>query len=547
MACARSMPRVPRSSLVRLAAPPDAVAAAAVERLGARPVGDGTYDVAAPPDEQPAIALTLRLTPVDDEAGGGTDVAITSTGEIDIPFFGWWFRPLVRIAHRRSRAHAIATLRAALDGRPSPPPPKTVVGLPPVAFSPEQATFLATASAAVAVVSFSAALFGQLSSPISDSFGASDATIGVALALTRLGALFALFAIAIADRRGRRTSILVGVVGSAVVCALSALAPNLATFTAAQVLQRGLVGTTGTVAFLAVVEEAPEGARAYAASMLALAGGFGFSFSVVTLPLADMATWTWRLPFALGGATILLAPAIARHLRETARYTALAARTDVVRGRVQDVFERHRRRFVLLAIVAFLTSVFSAPSSQFMNKYLTDIRGFSNTDIALFRTVTTAVPGLVGVLLGGRLAEARGRRPVAGIALALAAASQMIFFLSGGVVLWTMSATAIFLAGAGGIALGTLDAELFPTEVRSTSNAMLYVVGVLGSASGLLLAGGLSDRLGGIGRSVALTGIGSFLVALIVVPMLPESAARSLDDVSPTQTTAEHDEYGPDP
>jgi MFS family permease len=550
MAYARSMPRVPRSSLVRFAAPPDALAAAAVERLGARPAGDGGYEVAAPPDAQPAIELTLRLTPTAGDSGGGTDgtdVVITSTGEIDIPFFAWWFRPLVRIAHRRARAHAIATLRAALAGRPNTPPPKTVVGLPPVAFSPEQATFLATASAAVAVVSFAAALFGQLSDPISDSFGASDATIGVALALTRLGALFALFAIAIADRRGRRTSILVGVVGSAVVCALSALAPNLATFTAAQVLQRGLVGTTGTVAFLAVVEEAPEGARAYAASMLALAGGFGFSFSVVTLPLADMASWTWRLPFALGGATILLAPAIARHLRETARYTALAARTDVVRGRVQDVFERHRRRFVLLAIVAFLTSVFGAPSSQFMNKYLTDIRGFSNTDIALFRTVTTAVPGLVGVLLGGRLAEARGRRPVAGIALALAAASQMIFFLSGGVVLWTMSATAIFLAGAGGIALGTLDAELFPTEVRSTSNAMLYVVGVLGSASGLLLAGGLSSRLGGIGRSVALTGIGSFLVALIIVPMLPESAARSLDDVSPTETAAEHDEYGPDP
>ena len=550
MACARSMPRVPRSSLVRFAAPPDGVAAAAVERLGARPAGDGAYEVAAPPDAQPAIELTLRLTPAAGDSGGGTDgtnVVITSTGEIDIPFFAWWFRPLVRIAHRRARAHAIATLRAALEGRPNPPPPKTVVGLPPVAFSPEQATFLATASAAVAVVSFAAALFGQLSGPISDSFGASDATIGVALALTRLGALFALFAIAIADRRGRRTSILVGVVGSAVVCALSALAPNLATFTAAQVLQRGLVGTTGTVAFLAVVEEAPEGARAYAASMLALAGGFGFSFSVVTLPLADMASWTWRLPFALGGATILVAPSVARHLRETARYTALAERSDVVRGRVQDVFERHRRRFVLLAIVAFLTSVFSAPSSQFMNKYLTDIRGFSNTDIALFRTVTTAVPGLVGVLLGGRLAEARGRRPVAGIALALAAASQMIFFLSGGVVLWTMSAAAIFLAGAGGIALGTLDAELFPTEVRSTSNAMLYVVGVLGSASGLLLAGGLSDQLGGIGRSVALTGIGSFLVALIVVPMLPESAARSLDDVSPTQTTAEHDEYGPDP
>src|SRR5882672_8082960 len=163
MACARSMPRVPRSSLVRFAAPPDEVAAAAVERLGARPAGDGAYEVAAPPDAQPAIELTLRLTPAAGDSGGGTDgtnVVITSTGEIDIPFFAWWLRPLVRIAHRRARAHAIATLRAALDGRPNPPPPNTVVGLPPVAFSPEQATFLATASAAAAVVSFTAALFG---------------------------------------------------------------------------------------------------------------------------------------------------------------------------------------------------------------------------------------------------------------------------------------------------------------------------------------------------------------------------------------------------
>jgi hypothetical protein len=35
---------------------------------------------------------------------------------------------------------------------------------------------------------------------------------------------------------------------------------------------------------------------------------------------------------------------------------------------------------------------------------------------------------------------------------------------------------------------------------------------------------------------------------LIVVPLLPESAARLLDDVSPTQpTTDPDDEYRPDP
>jgi MFS family permease len=539
------MPRVPRSSLVRLAASPDAVAAAATAHLDAHSVGTpGRLEVAEPVDRQPAIALGLDV----ESAGDGTALYITSTGEIELPFFGWFFRPLVRIAHRRARKHAVATIEAALDGRPLPPPPKPVIGLPPVAFGPDQATFIATAAAGTAIVTFAAALFGQLSGPISHSFGASDATIGDALAITRLGALFALFAIAIADRRGRRRSILLGVVGSAIACGLSAVAPNLAIFTTVQVFQRGLVGTTATVAFLAVVEEAPEGARAYAASMLALAGGFGFSFAVLALPIADLASWSWRLVFALGAATIFFAPVVARTLGETARYTALAARTDVVRGRARDVLDRHGRRFVLLGIVAFLTSAFSAPSSQFMNQYLIDVHGFSNTNIALFRAVTTAVPGLIGVVLGGRLAEARGRRPVAAIALALATATQMIFFLSGGLTLWVMSAISIFMAGAGGIALGTLDAELFPTEVRSTSNALLYVVGVLGSATGLVIAGGLSHHLGGLGRSVALTGVGAFLVALLVVPRLPESASRSLDDVSPTQpTTPRDDEYGPEP
>jgi MFS family permease len=121
----------------------------------------------------------------------------------------------------------------------------------------------------------------------------------------------------------------------------------------------------------------------------------------------------------------------------------------------------------------------------------------------------------------------------------------MIFFLTGGLSMWVMSALSIFMAGAGGIALGTLDAELFPTEVRSTSNAMLYVLGVLGSALGLLLAGALSDQLGGIGRSVALMGVGSLLVALVIVPLLPESAARLLDDVSPTH--AGDDDIDADP
>jgi MFS family permease len=534
------MPRVPAPPPI--AASPAVVRAAALEHLGATDGRDGTLVVPPRPDTQPDVTVTLVLT----SAADTTRVAARGAGSIEIPFFAWFFRPLSKIACRREATFVRARLAAVVAGDPEPDPPSTLVGLPPVAFGVEQGILLATASAATAIVSFAAALLGQLNGSIADTFDASDADMGIVLALTRIGALFALVLTMLADRRGRRRMILIGVVGSGIVCAISAAAPSLQALTAAQVFQRGFVITTATVAGIAVIEEAPDNARAYSATMLALAGGFGFSFAVVTLPLADIAPWSWRLSFVVGACSLFLVPALARHLRETTRYLALAERTDVIRGRARDVWRFHKRRFLLLGVIAFFLNVFNAPSSQFMNKYLEDVHEFSNTSIALFRTVTTAVPGLIGLLIGGRLAERYGRRPVAATALALATATQMVFFLSSGPTLWVASALSVLMAGAGGIALGTLDAELFPTEVRSTSNAMLSVIAVIGSAGGFGIAGGLSDQLGGLGRSTAITGIGAILVAIFVIPLLPESKAHSLEDISPTHST-DASTWRPDP
>jgi len=200
------------------------------------------------------------------------------------------------------------------------------------------------------------------------------------------------------------------------------------------------------------------------------------------------------------------------------------------------VFDRkYGRRFALLAVAAFLTNVFSAPSSQLTNRYLIDVHGFSNTGVAVLRAVTNGLPALIGLVIGGRLAETRGRRPVAVIALFSATSLQIVFFLTGGLWLWSASTFAIIAAGSATLAVGTLDAELFPTEVRGTSNALLLVCYLGGSATGLALAGGLSDPLGGIGRSIALCGIAPLVAALLVLPRLPETAHSALDDISPSE------------
>jgi MFS family permease len=518
---------------VDLAAPAERVRRLAEEVLGAQP------DPAAPdslviqvrfPTGDPT-PVRLRLEPRGPDSG--TQVLIETDPAPRVPYFPWFAGPILRSTGRRAMAWAAAALRAAGDGEPLPPPPKRPSLGPPALFSPPQAVLLATVCALTAAATYGASLLSQNVNYVGESFGASDRALGTALAISRAGVLIALVTSALADRRGRRILMLVSFAGVCLANGVAAAAPNLAVFTVGQMLMRGFANTALIVAGIAVIEEAPEGARAYSLALLGLAGGFGYSFGVVLLPLADLGQEAWRISFALSAASVLLLPSFARHLAETKRYAGLAAR-DAKRGRVGEVFDpSYGGRFGVLVLTSFLFSIFSAPSSQLTNRYLADSRGFSGLDITFFRAITQGLPGVAGIVIGGRLAESRGRRPVAAIALFAGTVAQMLFFLYGSAVLWLSSAAAIVLGGIATPALGAFNGEMFPTEIRGTANAFLLVAGVAGSAVGLLASGALSDRIG-LGEALALTGIASLLASLLIL-RLPETADRPLDEISPSE------------
>ncbi|MFI5372468.1 MAG: MFS transporter, partial [Candidatus Eisenbacteria bacterium] len=409
--------------------------------------------------------------------------------------------------------------------------------VPPVPFTPEQAGRLCALAAVALLANFSGGLLSQNVDAVTSAFGRSDQALGVALAVARAGVLVSLVAIALADRLGRRRLILVTLVGACAANLVAAAAPTFEVFTGAQLFTRALVNSALIVAGIAAVEDAPEGARAFATGMFALALGAGIGLTVVLLPLADLGDYGWRISFALSAAAVIMVPVIARHLKETTRYEGIVDRPVSERGRVREVLDRaYRARFVLLGLAAFLTNLFSAPSSQLTNRYLTHAHQFSNSDVALFRVVTAGIPGIIGVLLASRLAESRGRRPVTIVGLLVATSFQGAFFLAGSDwVLWLAPVIAIVAAACAALALGTLDAELFPTEVRGTSNGFILVSAVAGSATGLVLATQLKDVVGGLGPAIALCGIASLVAAIFVVPRLPETAERRLDDVSPSE------------
>lgn len=526
------MPRVPRPVLVTVDASVDVVRETAQRVLGVTPESDGALTGPLPERADASARLRIEIRPADTAA---TKVALDIENPTYVPYFDWLLGPLLRQGERRILRHHAARLAAEAEGRPPPRRRRHAPLLPPVPFEPRAISLLATVAAIAALANFGGALFGQTADSVTDTFGASTKGLGVALAVSRGGVLVSLVASALADRQGRRRLLLICFAGVCVTNAISAVAPGFVVFTGAQVLTRAFANASFVVAAIAAVEEAPEGARAYAISMLALAYGAGFAIAVVLLPISDLGEQSWRIAFAISALSILLLPRLARSLRETGRYTDVARRT-ARRGRIREVFERaYGYRFLLLALAAFLTNFFSAPSAQLTNRFLTDEQGFSNTLIAVFRGVTNGLPGLLGIVIAGKLAETRGRRPVAIVALAVATVFQMSFFLGSGAVLWIASTFAIIAASGAAIVLAAFDTELFPTEVRGTSSALLLVCGVIGSAAGLLLATNIDDPVGGLGPAIAICGVAPLLAAAFVMPWLPEPADRKLDDVSPSE------------
>lgn len=529
------MPQVHHDALVTVHASVSAVEDVVVRRFDAHRADDGTWQAPVRNDPTTGGVERFTLSPSADDPGA-TDVAIEASVDLHIPFFGSIVEALVLVHYERAVAWTEAVLRHELEHAPEPDPPKPVPLLPAVAFSREQATLLMTAGFAIAVATFGQSIVGQFVSDIARSFGTNDDGMGVSLAILRSGFVLAMVAAAFADRVGRRKVTLWSLAGLAVANLASGLAPNLALFTVAQTFTRGFGAAVVIAAGIAAVEEAPEGGRAYATSILALTGGAGFTLVVLLFPLGDRFSWAWRGVFLLSAACVWFNRSIARSLVESKRYERVVE-TRIGRGRLAEVFaSRYALRFWLLAAAAFLTNILAAPSSQFMNKYLTDVHHYSHSGIVGLRAATTALPGFVGLILAGRLSERYGRRPVASISLAIGAGVRAVFFLASGPVLWIASAVGDLTLSCGFIAIGVLNTELFPTETRGTSNGFVALIGVVGSAVGLLMAGALSDPLGGLGHAIALTTIGTFIAAIFVVPFLPEAAHRELDEISPSIT-----------
>ncbi len=393
---------------------------------------------------------------------------------------------------------------------------------PPDRLDARAARVIALLCSLAVLAGYLGSLLSQTISPAADEFGASNNAQGIVLAMTRVGVVVAVAITFLADRRGRRPMLVFSGYAASIFAITTAVAPSLWAYGASQTLARGLSTALALLIGVVAAEETPARSRAYVVSVLALCAGLGSGMVVWFLPLADLGEAAWRLLFLVPVVGVVVVAMVARSLPETRRFEA-----------AQPGGRRHiaRNRLLLLAATAFFASAFAAPASNFLNDFLREDRGFSNSRVSIFQLAVNTPIG-IGVLVGGRLADLRGRRVIGATAFLIGAASVAVRYNTAGATMWLVATIGTIVGAAAIPALGVYSFELFGTSRRAQSNGLLTIAGVAGSALGLLYAGYAADRIG-FGATFAWLAVAPVIVAVLVSTRYPETAGMELEDINP--------------
>jgi len=364
------------------------------------------------------------------------------------------------------------------------------------------------------------------------------ATFGVGFLTRPLGALLIG---AYADRAGRRPALTLtislmgfgtlGLVLTPSYASIGVWAPTILII--ARLVQGLALGGEVGPATAVLLECAPAGSRGLFVSWqnasqgvaVCTAGLVGLALSAA-LGQAQMASWGWRLPFALGLVIVPLGLYIRRRLPET-----LEAPGSRGSAAVLGLLWGQHRRLLLLAVLILMCLTISTYVSNYMTTYALTTLGMPASK-AMLATITNGVVMAAGAVLGGQLSDRYGRKllmiaPRVALLATVYPAFVLLMAVATTGVLMFVTALLTLLGVLSTAAAMTAITEAFPNQVRSSGLAIAYAtaVSVFGGTTQFVVAwliGVTGDRLSPA-YYVIVTSIIS-LWAMFKLPATPRTA-----------------------
>lgn len=251
----------------------------------------------------------------------------------------------------------------------------------------------------------------------------------------------------------------------------------------------------------------------------------------------QLAAWGWRIPFLMAIPLAILSLWLRLRLDETAEFTAMREKSEVVRDPLLRVAREHPGPVLRIFGLTVATNGAGYIGLAYFSVYLINERGFPREGVywtsALAIALSCAIYPLVGLLT-----DRIGRRPVLLVAYVLLAAiawpslailgATSSLLLVGVVYVVFMS-----VVGAVGASVFPMYPELFPRRVRYTGVALGFNLGtIVAGGSAPYIAAQLVQSTGDP-MSPAYWVIGVSAIGLLTVLTLRKTAQEPTAD--PTQ------------
>jgi MFS family permease len=359
------------------------------------------------------------------------------------------------------------------------------------------------------------------------SFEVTQSAIGLAIATYGLARfLAAVPAGRLADRLGRRSTLAVGGLLSAVGNLLCALAPTYAAFVGARFLAgagAALVLTTGLIVIADISIPANRGRM-----MSVYQGVFIFAVGIGPLPGGFLAShWGLAAPFLAYAATSLLAAAVAwLAIPETraTRWTDEPAATGP-RYQAQLRLLTHRG-FLLVSLIAFVNAVARTGGLFNIIPILASDRLSLDPDRIGFGLALASIVGLALAYPAGVLVDRYGRKIIIVPSTILSGLSLTIFLLAPTYGWFLVACAAWSIAmGISGAAPAAYAADAAPPGMNAAALSSYRMLADLGYVVGPI-ALGLAADLAGADLTLAGTAVLLVLVALLFARFAPETYRR---------------------
>lgn len=368
----------------------------------------------------------------------------------------------------------------------------------------------------------------------------------------------------LANRIGRKRSVVLILVAYAIFALLDALSVSLPMLLAARLLLGMTIGVMVVVVPVYVAESAPTAVRGalLTAYQLAIVSGLIVGY-VAGYLLADTHAWRWMFGLAAIPA-VLLIPLVIR-LPDTARWYLLKGRIDEARAALlrvepaanaeEELAEIGRavhegsggmsemlrtpylRATIFVITLGFLLQITGINAIIYYSPRIFEAMGFTGNFALLGLPALVQVAGLVAVGAALTLVDRVGRRPIllTGIAMMIVADVLLMVVFDqgiGGAVLG-FAGIVLFIFGytMGFGSLGWVYAsESFPTRLRSVGSSTMLTSNLVANAIVAALFLTMLHSLGGAG-SFAVFGLLAVIAFGFVYRYAPETKGRQLEDI----------------